>query len=169
MRRVDPALRALRRLGRAGLAVLLLSLAGLTACASAPSAPPRPEARAVVAHVNEIRASQGLAPLKPHRQLFAAARAHARDQARAGRISHTGTDGSALPLRLRRAGYAPAAAGENVASGWRRPADVAQGWWESPGHRENLLRPSATEVGVGLAEAEGGRAYWTLIVASPAS
>jgi uncharacterized protein YkwD len=57
------------------------------------------------------------------------------------------------------AGY-PHGAGENLASSWaghpnvsplRSVAAVMDAWMNSPGHRENLLRPEYLVVGVGLA------------------
>ena len=152
--------------------VLLLSLLAAhgAACASpSPYAaqPPGPQAREVIEQVNALRALHGLPPLAPAPALVAAARAHAAEQAALGRISHDGADGSVLMERLERVGYAARAAGENVASGWSEASGVTQGWWESPGHRENLLRPQTSEIGVGAARDEAGRAYWTLIVAAP--
>ena len=151
--------------------VLLLSLLAAhgAACASPahPSPALSPQAREVVAQVNALRALHGLPPLAPAPALAAAARAHTEEQARLRRISHQGADGSQLSARLERVGYAHRAAGENVASGWDRPGEVARGWWESPGHRENLLRPQTTQVGVAAARDADGRTYWTLIVALP--
>ena len=34
------------------------------------------------------------------------------------------------------------AAGENIAYGQRTPAEVMNGWMNSPGHRANILNPS---------------------------
>ena len=147
--------------------VLLVSI--LAGCASPNELPhePSPKAAAVIEQVNGLRALHGLPPLAPAPALAAAARAHTEEQARLRRISHQGADGSQLSARLERVGYAHRAAGENVASGWDQPGEVARGWWESPGHRENLLRPQTTQVGVAAARDADGRTYWTLIVALP--
>ena len=149
------------------LLALLASLAAGCVSQAAPGGPPSAEALAVIGEVNALRALHGLAPLEADPALVAAARAHSAEQARLGRISHAGADGSPLEARLARVGYMPSAAGENVASGWDHPSDVARGWWDSPGHRENLLRPQTSEIGVGRATDGTGRAYWTLIVAAP--
>ena len=146
--------------------VLLVFL--LVACVAPSGArSPSPAARAVVTEVNAIRVLHGLPPLALDLRLARAARLHAEEQARLGRISHVAGDGALLEARLERAGYAPRAAGENVASGWDHPADVARSWWESADHRANLLRPQTSEVGVGVATNAAGRTYWTLIVAAP--
>jgi uncharacterized protein YkwD len=58
--------------------------------------------------------------------------------------------------RLRAIGYArgvSASAGENIAFGFgleSTPAAIVRLWMESPGHREDILRPSFTEIGIGI-------------------
>jgi uncharacterized protein YkwD len=37
-------------------------------------------------------------------------------------------------------------------------------WEESVGHRENLLRPGVTTIGVAMAKSSSGRPYWTLVL-----
>ena len=51
--------------------------------------------------------------------------------------------------------------GENIAAGYRTPADVVAGWLRSPGHCRNIMTP-ARDLGVGLAEVDGSeyRFYW---------
>ncbi len=51
--------------------------------------------------------------------------------------------------------------GDELACGQRSPADVVEGWMNSPGHRANILSPVFTHIGIGFAG--GGRAgtYWT--------
>ena len=63
---------------------------------------------------------------------------------------------------MNRAGYHPKIAAENVAAGEKSFSDVLRGWEESSGHRSNLLLPSVSAVGVGMAQNASGRAYWTL-------
>lgn len=46
--------------------------------------------------------------------------------------------------------------GENVANGYKTPQSVFDGWMSSPGHRENILQNSYTDMGLG--EHNG---YWT--------
>lgn len=41
--------------------------------------------------------------------------------------------------------------GENIAAGYYSSEDVMNGWMNSTGHRENILRSSYSELGVGLA------------------
>ena len=37
-------------------------------------------------------------------------------------------------------------------------------WEGSSGHRENLLRPEVTAIGVAMAKNSSGRPYWTLVL-----
>jgi uncharacterized protein YkwD len=40
-------------------------------------------------------------------------------------------------------------AGENIAKGQRSPQEVMDAWMNSQGHRENILSPNFTMIGVG--------------------
>ena len=53
------------------------------------------------------------------------------------------------------------AAGENIASGQKTPAEVVAAWMNSPGHRANILSPTYNQLGVGLATSKSGKNYWT--------
>ena len=70
--------------------------------------------------------------------------------AQAGILDHTSPDGSTLLDRLTRARWHGTAAGEDLAVAGSTSEAVAM-WMQSPGHRENLLRPSFHTVGLGLA------------------
>ena len=58
--------------------------------------------------------------------------------------------------RMAAAGYpvTSTSTGENIAWGAQAnatPVRIVEGWMNSAGHRENILRPQFTEVGVGVA------------------
>lgn len=109
----------------------------------------------IEAEINAARAAAGLAPLRPHPALVAAATAHAADLIGNGAFDHAGSDMS-LPLeRIQRAGLNPRLAAENIAEGQRDAAEVVAGWQGSAGHRENNLHPGHTLIGA--AEAVYGR------------
>jgi len=59
-------------------------------------------------------------------------------------------------------GIAPgyAVLGENLAAGTIGPAEVVEGWLESPPHRKTLLGASYEDLGVGCWEAPTGETYW---------
>jgi uncharacterized protein YkwD len=114
----------------------------------------------VVTLTNRERARAGCADLRVDSRLHAAARAHSEDMAATGTMSHTGSDGSTPWDRAEDAGYTQAMA-ENVAVGYRTPADVVEGWMNSDGHRANILNCDAKAIGVGLAYGRDGTPYWT--------
>jgi len=59
--------------------------------------------------------------------------------------------------RLRAVGYSrgvSASTGENIAYGFgaaSTPAAIVRIWMNSPSHREDILRPAFTEIGIGIA------------------
>ena len=56
--------------------------------------------------------------------------------------------------------------GENVAGGQKNPEEVIEGWMASPSHKVNLMNPSATHIGVGIALTDNGTLVWTQIFAT---
>src|SRR5215208_524352 len=108
--------------------------------------------------LNGERADHGLAPLALSSQLSAAATAYAQDMVAGSYFSHTGRDGSTVYDRVKATGYIQPgsgwALGENLAWGTgilSTPASILQAWMNSPGHRENILNPDYSEIGVGVA------------------
>ncbi|MEU0898342.1 CAP domain-containing protein [Streptomyces massasporeus] len=118
-------------------------------------------AAAVIDLTNRQRAQHGLLPLSADPLLTTAAQAHSADMVARAFYAHTAPDGSQPWDRAAAAGSTRRSIGENIACGQRSPADVVEGWMNSPGHRANLLKPGFTHIGVGFAG--GGRAgtYWT--------
>ena len=51
--------------------------------------------------------------------------------------------------------------GENIGFGNSTPAEMMQLWMDSQGHRENILRPQFTHLGVGAVQRSDGRWYLT--------
>ena len=131
-----------------------------------PPAPPvSPMLRDMLALVNAERSARGLAPMRYDDRLVRAAQQHSEDQARAGRLSHTGSDGSTVARRVDRVGYSWRSLAENVAYGYPDVAAVMAGWMASDGHRRNILSANV-DFGVGLAHGADGRPYWTQVFAT---
>ncbi|GGV78742.1 hypothetical protein GCM10010228_47570 [Streptomyces massasporeus] len=118
-------------------------------------------AAAVIDLTNRERTRHGLPPLSADPPLTTAAQAHSADMVARAFYAHTAPDGSRPWDRAAAAGSTRRSIGENIACGQRSPADVVEGWMNSPGHRANILKPGFTHIGVGFAG--GGRAgmYWT--------
>ncbi len=116
----------------------------------------------IVEITNKARQEQNLAPLKVNAILARAARAYAERVAKSGIFSHT-ADGRTPAQRAESAGYKHCDISENLAmdqssKGFDTGALALQaiaGWMNSPPHRANIMRASATEIGVGVARAPG--------------
>ena len=128
--------------------------------------------RKVVRLVNRIRARHGLRRLKASRTLARAASDHTGDMLRAGVLSHSSSDGTPMPSRVRR--YTDADwVGENVAAVPRRRGSAARRvvsmWMNSPGHRAVLLSASGRRIGVGRARGTLGNMRGAIFTADLAS
>lgn len=143
-----------------------------TATATAPATGPAPDPTSAAATslstrtaplINDLRAQNRRAALAPSPRLIAAAQAHAADLSASGAFSHTGTDGSTLGARARRAGYGYCFVAENIARGQGAATKVMLDWMNSTGHRRNLLSGDATEFG--MARAPGD--VWVLVLGRP--
>lgn len=107
------------------------------------------------AQINAIRASAGVGSVKRNAKLDRAALAHARDMAANNFLSHSGSDGSDLRIRVDRAGYDWCSLGENVSRGYRSDEAAIEQWSTSPGHYRNMIKPQAREFG--MANVDGFR------------
>ena len=112
----------------------------------------------VVELTNQERAKNGLPALKLDAELSKVARDKSKDMQTKNYFSHTSpTYGSPFDM-MKAYGVSYKAAGENIAMGQRSPEEVVQAWMNSQGHRENIMNPSFTHIGVGHV-ATGN--YWT--------
>lgn len=103
--------------------------------------------------INQVRQKNGLQPLKNNVQLTQVARNYSRQMAEKKFFSHTGADGSTLADRVRAGGISYWVVGENLYTSTNIPRPVPsaiEGWMNSPGHRENILRSVYAETGVGV-------------------
>ncbi len=102
-------------------------------------------------------------------RLAEAARRHSEDMAAHNFFSHTGSDGSTVDARVTAAGYPWSTVAENLAAGPGSQASVLSGWMNSPGHCQNLMRATVTQVGLACARRQSGdrTPYWTLVLARP--
>ena len=121
----------------------------------------------VIRLVNVERSKQGLQLLTKNWELCRVARYKSADMANKGYFSHTSpTYGSPFKM-MESFGIRFSSAGENIAYGQRTPQEVMNGWMNSPGHRSNILSPSYTQIGVGMAKNSSGVLYWTQMFIKP--
>ena len=119
--------------------------------------------------INAYRKQHGLKPVEVNPQLTSAAKDHARDLAKWDRISHYGSDGSNPWDRVKRSGYNPKVAAENVGTGQASIDEVFKGWRASDGHNKNLLLPDATQMGIALVRDPKTefKTFWALVLGAP--
>ncbi|MDS9471229.1 CAP domain-containing protein [Sporosarcina pasteurii] len=107
---------------------------------------------------NAERQKAGLAPLQIDQKLMDSARAKSKDMSVNRYFSHTSpTYGSPFD-QMKSFGVTYRSAAENIAMGQRSAQEVVKAWMESPGHRQNILTPNFTHIGIGY-DANGN--YWT--------
>ncbi len=105
----------------------------------------------LVSLANEDRGSYQVSSLKTNPLLERAAQMKANDMASKGYFAHTSPEGVTPWYWFEAVGYDYKHAGENLAVNFSESKDVNQGWMNSPGHRENILNPNYTEVGIATA------------------
>jgi uncharacterized protein YkwD len=124
----------------------------------------------VIALINQERANAGLAALTVRSQLTTAARLHGADEACSGFTGHTGSDGSSAGDRVSRQGYAWTWVGENLYWGQSSTPIIVVAWWmNSSAHRDNILNPNYTSIGVGYVYLSTStyKQYWVVNFARP--
>jgi uncharacterized protein YkwD len=125
-----------------------------------------PEARLILL-MNQARTKVGLRPMKASRLLGEVARVHSREMSDGNFFSHVNPAGMGPKERLERAGFVWKAYGENIGCGQDSPEKILLTWMNSASHRETILDPVFTEIGIGLVLGGECRIYWTALFARP--
>lgn len=116
---------------------------------------PRPDLEAeMLTLVNRERVAAGLGTLGPDPELTEVARRHSTDMFARGYFAHVTPEGRDPFDRIREGNVRFLTAGENLALAQSVPV-AHRGLMNSPGHRENILRPQFGRVGIGIMD--GGR------------
>lgn len=106
----------------------------------------------VASLTNDQRLKNGLAPLAVSPLLTEAAQEKAEDMAQNSYYAHVSPDGKTPLYWLDHVGYRYLNAGENLVIDRTSSQEAVTAWMNSPDHRENILRPQFTEIGVGVAK-----------------
>ncbi|MCA1645582.1 MAG: CAP domain-containing protein [Chloroflexi bacterium] len=112
---------------------------------------------------NGERQKGGLRTLALSSELNAAAQGYSHVLATTACFEHTCGPVPNFADRIGQAGYRGwTAVAENIAAGYPTPDAVVAVWMSSAGHRDNILSPSYTEIGIGLVSGIGQfGTYWT--------
>lgn len=112
-------------------------------------------ANQVLSLVNSERAKQGLNALSMDDTLVDGANIRAAECTVS--FSHTRPNGTSCFTAFEWQNTC----GENIAYGQRTPQEVMNGWMNSQGHRENILKQGFKKIGIGCFVAQNGTIYWT--------
>ena len=125
--------------------------------------------------VNALRASNGLPAYSISPILMYTAQSHAEFMAATGGVSHTGAGGSSVTDRILAAGYPLAGdlslggfRSENITGGSESmtAGSAVDRWTGDAPHLNTMLSPNLTEIGAGVAVANG-RVYYVIDCALP--
>ncbi|MDO5517185.1 MAG: CAP domain-containing protein, partial [Clostridium sp.] len=105
--------------------------------------------------MNEKRAEAGLQPLTMDNTLLSVARYKSNHMIQNDYFSHTNPDGTKWTNWLKTIGYKYTATAENIAYNSYDAVELFNQWWNSAGHRENMMNPSYTKVGIGVVYGNG--------------
>lgn len=113
--------------------------------------------------LNAYRAQHGGSQVRVSPRLTKAAAAHARDMAKNGFFSHSGSNGSSVADRVRQQGYGFCFVAENIAKGQRDLQAALSGWANSKGHHRNMVHTSVAEFAV----VRGPDNIWVMVLGRP--
>jgi uncharacterized protein YkwD len=123
--------------------------------------------QATLCLLNNERVTHGLRPLTEAAALTQPSAAYSARMVTENFFAHVAPDGSTLTDRLEADGYIDPdgdwTVGENIAWGQgdiSTARAIAVAWMNSPPHRENILEPEYTEVGIGIVPGTPGDASW---------
>ena len=106
---------------------------------------------AIIELTNKERSEANLVNLTQNEILAGAAMKKAEDILDNDYFAHTTPSGKPFYAWVHEAGYVYKSAGENLAISFIKSEDVVNAWMSSPLHKENLLDPQFTEIGVAVA------------------
>lgn len=127
------------------------------------------QSQALLQDTNSERTQADVPLLSENAQLDQAAQAKAKDMATRNYWSHDTPDGNPPWVFVTNQNYTYQKLGENLAAGFDNEQSAINGWMASPHHKENLLDPSFSQVGFGIARSanytSAGGGPMTIIVA----
>ncbi|KKQ77087.1 MAG: hypothetical protein UT00_C0021G0006 [Parcubacteria group bacterium GW2011_GWA1_38_7] len=118
----------------------------------------------VVRLTNIKRAEAGVEPLRVNPALSIGAKAKGEYMLEHDFWAHVAPDGTQPWKFFGDVGYKYRYAGENLARDFSNPQSAVEAWMASPTHKENLLSPKYSEIGIGVVEGDLSGVDTTLVV-----
>lgn len=116
--------------------------------------------RRILERVNEERGKVGLKALTYNEELADVADIKAADMRDSDYFDHI-SPVYGFPFDMMKSfNIKYTAAGENIAIGYKTPESVMEGWMNSQGHKENILRDKFEQIGIGFEIDDSGYTYW---------
>lgn len=100
--------------------------------------------------MNEKRTAAGLKPLIMDNTLREVARYKSEHMIQNNYFSHNNPDGTTWQNWLKTIGYSYTAIAENIAYNSSSAEELFNQWWNSAGHKANMMNASYTKVGIGV-------------------
>jgi uncharacterized protein YkwD len=119
----------------------------------------------VISLVNVEREKANVAPLQQMDVLFTMADVRAGESAVS--FGHTRPNGTRCFTIFGEYGLTYKAAGENLASGYKKPEKVVSAWMNSSTHKANILDPEFSYIGIGYYEDTAGKIYCSQLFYTP--
>ena len=111
--------------------------------------------------LNKYRKATGKKGLKKDKKLEKIAKIRAEEMAKSGKFSHTRPNGKSGLTLIKGNIYK----GENIAMGQRTCKEVSTAWYNSKGHKKNMLKKQYKKVGIAGYE-YNGVIYWAQVFSS---
>lgn len=105
--------------------------------------------------MNQKRTEAGLKPLTMENTLLQVARYKSNHMIQYDYFDHTTPQGNDWTSWLKTMGYKYATTGENIAYNNYDAVELFNQWWNSPGHKANMMNASFNKVGIGVIHGNG--------------
>lgn len=122
----------------------------------------------LLADLNATRQAANTSALTLNSKLSAAAAVQAAYSASIGHLSHEGAAGDRVQNRVEAQGYVWRGVGENLLSRWDVNGHlVFKQWQASYEHKQNMMNPKFTEVGLAYMINPNGEVYYAMVLGRP--
>lgn len=116
---------------------------------------PDGQERLIFHTTNAIRAINGVSALGYSDKAADCVQKHCEDMSERDYFSHDTPEGVTSAQRLKNCGVEYTKCGENLAAGWQDAFGLADGWYNSSGHRKNMLDKNFDYVGIAVVSGNG--------------
>lgn len=104
----------------------------------------------IISLINEKRIKHNLSPLSINANLEIAAQNKSEYLINNNYFAHNTPDGKQFSSWIKDSGYKYSLIGENLAMNFNSSKSAFNAWMKSQSHRDNILDPNFTEIGIGL-------------------